>query len=297
MVLAKEIFPESYLPKEAQDWRREVENQLVGILRQMSRGDSTELGTNKTQNATLRNLNKNVGDLDQKVQDAFATLTVNGATQIYNVLPDAQIPSLDAAKIVSGTLTRPLNAASAVAELYGLNITTNITATRVAIWGRTSDGFLATATSSRYLKGNIEVADIDPLAVLSLEPKHYQWITELRKRDDPGYEFYVGPDYHVALEVGLLAEELHERGLWQFVVYERNPDDTLMLNTITGEPIPYSIHYSLLGIMNLAVERYLFFLIESIFEMVDTLEQRVDAQDVKIAELTEAVGRLTTPNE
>lgn len=159
----------------------------------------------------------------------------------------------------SGTFAGPLRS-------LGSYNSPAITTTRRAAWLAASDGLLAHTDSSERFKDNIVLAGIDPLAVLRIDVVVYQWIIELRRRDDPTFEGYVGPSYHVAVEVGMIAERLHEAGLWQFVVYEQDrvivqgdPDDRaqsedeflpprevlqLRLDE-NGEPIPLSIHYTL----------------------------------------------------
>ncbi len=145
-------------------------------------------------------------------------------------------------------------------NVFAQTVNTNITATRVAVWGRTSDGFLGTATSSEKRKANITPLDIDPQAVLSIEPVYYQWIEQLEERerranlpvDHPEY----AEDMHVSTEVGMIAERLHEAGLWQFVVYARNPDDTLLLDE-HGDAIPDGIHYVNWGVALQVVARHL----------------------------------------
>jgi hypothetical protein len=47
-----------------------------------------------------------------------------------------------------------------------------------------------------------------------------------------------------ATEIGMIAERLHEAGLWPFVVYKRDADDCPVLDD-NGEAIPDSILYPL----------------------------------------------------
>lgn len=148
--------------------------------------------------------------------------------------------------------------------------TQNITQTRVSTWTRTSDGLVGTASSSERFKTDIEAVDLDHLrAILGVQVVHFSYLDEVRRRDDPSFEEYVGPDYHVAVNIGSLAERLHEAGLWEFVIYEReniveqlpgeqNEDgspgepvevivgDRLKLDD-DGEPIPFGIHDILLA--------------------------------------------------
>lgn len=163
----------------------------------------------------------------------------------------------------TGDITTPTSLRGA--DIYATNAPTfNITGGRVTAWWETATGRGGFTASSRRFKTEIGPADIDPLAVLKIGAKHYRYIDELRKRDDPTFEDYVGPEYRVALEVGMIAEDLHDAGLWQFVIYERNytpmdvlpdadPDaepvliEGLKLDS-KGKPIPQSIHYELWSI-------------------------------------------------
>lgn len=129
--------------------------------------------------------------------------------------------------------------------------TTNITAARVTSWLQNSDGLVGTATSSERFKANIRAVrddpDFDPLAVLDLSIDFWEYRAEIAKRDDPDSADYVGPEYHVGLNFGPIAERAHELGLWMIVVYERESDGmTLRLNE-DGEPIPYGLHDVLFG--------------------------------------------------
>lgn len=153
-------------------------------------------------------------------------------------------------------------ATSVFAANAGL-IAGNITTARTQTWARNSDGYIGNTLSSIRFKTNVEDSGIDPLAVLSIGVKHYRYIEEVRKRDDPTYEFYVGPEYHVALEVGAIAEDLHAAGLWEFVVYEHEyltgeggeAVETLKLDA-EGHPVPQSIHYGLLALAVLVATQH-----------------------------------------
>lgn len=153
-------------------------------------------------------------------------------------------------------------------DVYAQSLGTNITAARVALWGRTSDGYIATATSSERFKTNVRPsAQRDPRVLLEVVVSYFEYIDEVRKRDDPTFEHYVGPEYHVGTNIGAIAERLHELGLWEYVVYEREPitdwrvvwdvenaeveatevvvGDQLKVDA-AGEPTPYGIHDMLL---------------------------------------------------
>ncbi|ROP78334.1 endosialidase-like protein [Frigoribacterium sp. PhB107] len=117
---------------------------------------------------------------------------------------------------------------------------TNITGTRVAAWLQSSDGLLGTASSSERFKTNIRPAKLDPAAVLRLQVVYYQYIAELEQREED-------PSYRVATEVGVIAERLHEAGLWQFVIYEREADGSLKVDD-DGDPVCFGVRYELLAL-------------------------------------------------
>lgn len=216
--------------------------------------DPSEMGELRSQ---LRDLRDSVAELQAptgtQTAEALQTLTdlVEGLLEQTNLAVTNNITA-------GGNITAQGDVTGN--SVFAQTINTNITATRVAVWGRTSDGFLGTATSSEKRKANIRPLDIDPEAVLSIEPVYYQWIEQLQERerranmspDDPDYL----EDMHVSTEVGMIAERLHEAGLWQFVVYARNPDDTVMLNE-DGEAVPDGIHYVNWGVALQVVARYL----------------------------------------
>lgn len=134
-------------------------------------------------------------------------------------------------------------------EVYGIDTPAfNITGGRVAGWWETATGRAGTAVSSRRFKDNINPIELDKFrGVLAIGIYHFNYIAELRKRDDPDYEHYVGPEYHVGTNVGAIAEELHEAGLWEFVIYEHEDDGVSLRRDADGEPIPYGIHDSLMA--------------------------------------------------
>lgn len=155
----------------------------------------------------------------------------------------------------------------------------NITGTRVTGWHQI-DGHIATASSSERFKTNIVDADLiaKAEAILACQIDYYNYKAEIAKRDDPKSPEYIGPDYQVHTELGMIAERLHEAGLWEFVVYERDivmkaqtvvdeegiestvevyAGDTLRLDA-DGEPIPYSIHYEIFSLAVLTATQYLY---------------------------------------
>lgn len=234
----------------------------------------------------LRNLQRadgtQTGSLVDQVQAALANINATVATAIaVNSYTKAQIdsriaapPSIAATGPVSGTTGR-FDAGLYSTDAYSFNYT----GTRVTGW-HGIDGHIATASSSERFKTNIRNADLiaKAEAILACEIDYYNYKAEIAKRDDPSSPEYVGPDYQVHDEIGMIAERLHEAGLWEFVVYERDvvwkeqvvsdadgaesmiqvyAGDTLRLSD-HGEPIPYSIHYEIFSLGVLAAVQYLY---------------------------------------
>lgn len=239
----------------------ELRSALRGIRDRLS---ELEAPTGTQTAGTLATLKMLVDDL----VDTVNSLAASGVTWAGPVSTSGDVSAAN----VTGTNVTGTN-------VFAQTINTNITAPRVAVWGRTSDGYLGTATSSEKRKANIRPLDVDPEAVLSIEPVYYQWIEQLEERErrsslaasDP--EFHA--DMHVATEVGMIAERLHEAGLWQFVVYARNDDDSLVLDE-TGDAVPDGIHYVNWGVALQVVARHL---------AAEQAQMRSD-----IAALKEAVG-------
>lgn len=245
---------------------------------------------------------RRVKDLERAVGEMFADGTSRALVD--------NLPATVAATLAAGISTTSVNASGNVTTggyLVSLPGTTfDITTTRLTAWWRTSDGRLAFASSSRSKKSNIRDSGIDPLAILKIEDVLYNYTAEMRKRDDPTYEDYYGSDYHVAEEVGAIAEQLHELGLWQFVQYEQEPDPAfptvwseavldengeidipakVIREGVTrtkvgkdGQPIPVSIHYTMLAIGLLPVLRMLHEQVTSQAEQIAAITKRLDAQ-------------------
>lgn len=209
------------------------------------------------------------------VDDLVDTVNSLAASGVTWAGPVSTAGAVSAATVSAATVTGSGSVTGG--SVFAQSVNTNITASRVAVWGRTSDGFLGTATSSEKRKANIRPLDVDPEAVLSIEPVYYQWIESLQERerraslpkDDPEY----CEDLHVATEVGMIAERLHEAGLWQFVVYARNADDSLMLDE-RGEAIPDGIHYVNWGVALQVVARH---------QAVQIAQLRADLDEVRAA--------------
>jgi len=211
-------------PSSLREQLSELRRQLDDRIDRISTFDATQM------NRAIEKLTELVNDLPGEIDAALAIAVNTGNVNATgNVVAGGNVSG---ANVTGG-------------NVFAQSLATNITAPRVTLWGRTADGFIGTASSSRRFKMNIRDSGIDPCAVLQIEDVLYNYIDEVRKRDDPEYEHYVGPKYRVATEIGAIAEQLHEIGLWQFVIYERDTDGSLALDG-SGEPIPSGIHYQML---------------------------------------------------
>lgn len=239
----------------------------AAVIRELSKPTAAQIYK------SLEQIQQLVEDLITEVDSIVTTLTYDRPT----------IDSKDAAVLAVANGKVPLGSSPTFPDVFVTNApnaaTNNITGSRTTAWYQNSNGWLGNTASTERLKTNIRPTDIDPLAVLSVEPVYYQWIESVQERerraalpeDDPEYE----ADMHVHTEVGMIAERLHAAGLWQFVEYERNSDESLILND-QGDAVPYGIHYINWGIALQVVARYL-------HERMTNLEARVDQLERGVA--------------
>lgn len=210
-----------------------------------------------------------------RARTRLAELEALDGSQIYNTVQELR-------KLVEGLIEQTeVNVSGSVTAggtvTAGGDITTSsgyvystagygfdLTYTRRDLWIG-NDGRMAWASSTREKKQDIRdaVADgfVDPLAVLQIASKVYHYRAEVAKRDDPSSPEYVGPDYHVALEFGAIAEELHDLGLWMVVAYD---DD---------HRTPVSIHYSMLSLLAIEATKHVWSRHLQLEERVERLER------------------------
>jgi hypothetical protein len=281
-------------------------------LREVERPGATQLGSLVAQvQAALANINATVAaaiaansytraQTDAKVASPGAisptTVSASGAVSAASLSSSGGISAAGGVQGATGRFDGGLYATDA----YSFNIT----GTRVAGWHQI-DGHIATASSSERFKTNIVDAGLieKAEAILGCQIAYYTYKAEIAKRDDPTSPEYIGPDYKVHTEVGMIAERLHEAGLWEFVVYERDVEmkdqvdvddegnetivqvyagDTLRLNEL-GEPIPYSIHYEIFSLGVLAATQYL-------YGLWKTDHEQLEQNTADIAALRKAIG-------
>jgi hypothetical protein len=259
-------FTPNNLPRDSAQWGREVESRIQDLESAAQRGSLDDTVVNKGQDSSINLVTRSLATVDLRIATALSTATFDASRITTGQFSSARYAGNSIpAGALSGTVSNDVSSNNVVANnvqgtnLYDLNVATNITAARVAVWGQTSNGFIATASSSEKLKTNIEPANwpIEKLeAVAEMVSVYYQWIAavEAHKLD---------PSVQVHTEIGYIAERMHEAGLWEFVVYERNQDDSLAFDADHFEatkervPIPLAIHYQNWAIAVHAVVQYL----------------------------------------
>jgi hypothetical protein len=224
--------------------------------------DIRELGPSiaRSFGTTIATLTSLVSGLTAQVAAAISANSLTTA-QINSIVasPGAIAPTtVTASGAVSGSTVTG-------GDVFAQSLATNITASRVTLWGRTSDGYIATASSSQRYKTNESLANLDVSKILALPLRHYQYIAEVERAA-------ADPAYHASLELGLFAEDLHAAGLWEFVVYQRD-DNGHALRDADGNVIPEGIHYQLLALALLPVA-------QSQQAQIDSLVKRLSAAGI-----------------
>lgn len=134
----------------------------------------------------------------------------------------------------------------------------DITYTRRTAW-LGNDGRLGYASSSRDKKTSIR--NVDPArleALLDVEPKSFIYRAEVARRTR--LRINDGVDYVPARELGLMAQDVHDAGLHEFVIYSED-----------GEP--EGIEYGMLTVALLGVARVQRDEIAKIHERLDRMEK------------------------
>lgn len=185
---------------------------------------------------TGTSLYQTVSKLQALVEDIQAQLDAWTATRYTNATIDSKIASPGA---ISPTSVNASGNMTVAGEFRAPNAYANeITYTRRAAW-LGNDGRLGWAASSAERKAGIRPADIDPLAILGLEPREFYYREEVRRRTR--LRINDGVDYRPPREIGLLAHEVAEVAPW------------LAYRDENGEP--EGVEYSMLTVALLAVVR------------------------------------------
>lgn len=186
-----------------------------------------------------------VNSLVAQVQEAIANITSTVTAAISaNSYTKTQIDTKVANPgAISPTTVSTSGDVQVGGQLRAPDAVTNvITSPRYSMWIETGTGRLGNTSSSRRYKQDITDAAIDVDEFLSVIPFVFHYVAEVRKRDDPTFDEYVGPEYVVADEYGLMAEDLHAAGMTPWVYYD-------------AEGRPDSVNYTMLVVPLLAAAR------------------------------------------
>lgn len=123
-------------------------------------------------------------------------------------------------------------------ELAGAVYSRDLTGTRRSVFiSAPSAGYsdLGYSSSSRYKKQNIRAAELDVEQLRKIPVVLYRYRKAVAAEK-------AGKIHHAPTEIGTIAEDLHELGLWQFVAYE------------DGKPV--AVHYDLLALAAITLAQH-----------------------------------------
>lgn len=112
---------------------------------------------------------------------------------------------------------------------FGAAWDNNIPGTRRAVWMQ-DNGTLGHTASSRRYKQDIIAALLTREQLRAIPVVMFRYTSEIQKQ-------ITTPGYTAAREIGVIAEEIHDLGLTEFVAY----------STIDGELVPEGVHYEMLS--------------------------------------------------
>lgn len=212
-------IPEMNLPPEATPWGRDMQNRILQMERMIDRLTNENLNVNKGQTGTIESLSRNIATIDNRIDDALATITLD-----MSDVPTGDLPQTR----VTGDWDKGVNTASAITS------TANITTTAVgkfdgglesldvyshlvtgggsyrATWTHQS-GFLGYAPSSAQFKQDITSASVANIGDIleRLRVVTFRYIDDVNNNGD-----------EASVEWGLVAEEVHDLGLTWLVDYD-----------------------------------------------------------------------------
>lgn len=173
-----------------------------------------------------------------------------------------------AGKAPSSTTTTANNAAAAAAQARqgDMDIAVwvrDVSAyTRAAVWmGFPGQVLLGFAPSTRASKTDIRAVDLTLEQLRAIPVIFYRYLAAIaREKDEPGFK--------AATEIGTIADDLHELGLWPFVMYEQDKHGRTVIDKRTKDAIPRGVHYELLGLAAIRLGQLA-------HDRLDDLEQRL----------------------
>lgn len=213
-------FSPSNLSAVSVKWGGQMQDAVTQLLNAQSDSMNNDSNVNKAQNSTMQVLGAKIANLSASVTTLVAAALVGLTVSASSVTGGTLGSGITLVGPVTNTQNNTGNQFIGN-DLYTLNGPGfNITGTRVAAWLESATGRIGMATSALRYKTAIADATTDPNAILGLSVKYYQYKSEVAKRDDPTADGYVGPNYHVPTNIGLIAEDFQAAGLWEFINYQ-----------------------------------------------------------------------------
>lgn len=210
-----------------------------------------EAPSGESLSSTVAKLQALVADIQAQLDAWTTTRYTNPTIDEKDAAVVAQIqPAIDAKLAGNVTVGGELR----VPDAYSFDITY----TRRTAW-LGNDGRLGYASSSRDKKTSIR--DVDPerlLALLDVVPKSFIYRAEVARRTR--LRINEGIDYVPARELGLMAQDVHDAGLHEFVIYSDE----------TGEP--EGIEYGMITVALLGIARAQRGDLDEIRDRLDRLE-------------------------
>lgn len=231
-----DTIPPMNLSPEATQWGRWAQNQITELHRNLQRSIDGQANNAAMSKSSTRVTTQNVQSLTQ--------FTTNLQSQI-NALVGANLSTgnvmASGTVTAGGTISTPgtLQGDTGVTSVgaYNLDVST-LSGTRRTMWIHQS-GAMGYAPSTREKKANIRDYPGSAAAFLACGAKVFEYIAQISIRDDPGNPQY-DPSYIVPTDTGMLAEDLIDAGLGEFVFYE--PDGTIAgIDYITFTAVGFSV--------------------------------------------------------
>ena len=223
-------IPDWKAPAEQVEWLRWAQGELVALRSQVERLDNSNSNANSVQDATLEVLGRNIVDLQGRVDDAIAAISIDMSQVPTGDLPQSRI---------TGTWDKPVAAVGTVSSTGDTTVggiirnvsaySNPITTSFRSVWVTSVDGQFGYNLSTRRSKRDIEDAIIDPQTVLLLRLVWFRYIAAVEAEGELA-EVYLG----------LIAEEVHDLGLHWLVEYDE-------------EGLPCGVKFHLIGMVLLAV--------------------------------------------
>jgi hypothetical protein len=203
-------------PAEQVEWLRWAQSEITSLRNQVDRLTNSSGNTNSTQTSTLELLSRKIVDLDGRVSDAIANLSIDMSQVATGDLTQTR---------VTGTWTKSVSTSGSVTADAGITSTgvfnldvSSLPGARRTDWVNVN-GQIGYAPSSITKKENIRNYEGMAENFLACQPVVFEYVGQVAIRDDPENPNY-DPDYKVPQEVGHVAEWLMEQGLDEFVFYD-----------------------------------------------------------------------------